>query len=167
MILDSAAPAAVHAPNTSPMAIAMKWRCRLMGRNLSRHSCSARQPSRGESGDRRSPNGINVVKRDSEPQHRLQIRSATSLHGKFIAQRTHCCRFAPRSDYYIRRNRPAWPKPSTVLRESSELTDTAEGWRCYSQYLALLAELHPQQTAHRFTELTKGWAVGSATFPSN
>jgi len=73
--------------------------------------------------------------------------------------------FRPSSLYwYPSRKRPAWLNPSTVLHASGELSDTAEGWRCYCQYLALLAEEHPQQREKRFAELTRGWAIGSATF---
>jgi putative transposase len=54
--------------------------------------------------------------------------------------------------WFAERKRPAWLNPSTVLHESGELTDTAEGWRCYCQYLATLAEEDPPQV------------IGSAAF---
>jgi len=66
--------------------------------------------------------------------------------------------------WFPSRQRPAWLDPSTVLHESGELTDTAEGWRCYCQYLALLAEEDPRQREKRCAELTRGWVIGSAAF---
>ena len=66
--------------------------------------------------------------------------------------------------WFAARKRPAWLNPSTVLHESGELTDSAEGWRCYCQYLATLAEEDPRQRKERFAELTRGWVIGSAAF---
>ena len=60
--------------------------------------------------------------------------------------------------------RPAYLDPSTILRESGGLGDTAAGWRCYLGYLALLAEEDAALRERRFGRLSSGWAIGSADF---
>jgi putative transposase len=62
------------------------------------------------------------------------------------------------------KDRPAWLAPETVLAESGGLSDTAAGWRKYSEYLGFLAEEDVRLKEERFGRLSQGWMVGSDEF---
>jgi REP element-mobilizing transposase RayT len=61
-------------------------------------------------------------------------------------------------------DRPAWLIADTVLIESGHLGDTAKGWKCYLEYLGVLAEEDARRHEHKFGRLSRGWAIGSAEF---
>lgn len=65
---------------------------------------------------------------------------------------------------FLRRDRPAWLVPDTVLIESGGLADTPAGWRKYVDYLAFLAEEDAKLKQERFGRLSRGWMVGTREF---
>ena len=65
---------------------------------------------------------------------------------------------------FLGRDRPAWLIADTVLIESGHLSDTAMGWKCYLEYLGVLAEEDARRREHKFGRLSRGWAIGSAVF---
>lgn len=60
--------------------------------------------------------------------------------------------------------RPAWLHGRTVLAESGALEDTAAGWRCYQDFLALAAMETPAERERKFAALCQGWVIGSSQF---
>lgn len=60
--------------------------------------------------------------------------------------------------------RPAWLSPETALQHAGGLVDGTSGWQCYLQYLAFLAATSPQRRAWEYSELSRGWALGTAGF---
>ena len=62
------------------------------------------------------------------------------------------------------RLRPVWYDPSGALEHAGGLNDTPAGRRKYGDYLAWLAEDEPAQKAQRFSEMSKGWLIGTAAF---
>jgi len=65
---------------------------------------------------------------------------------------------------FLGQNRPAWLIADTVLFESGHLSDTPEGWKCYLEYLGVLAEEDARRREDEFGRLSRGWAIGSAEF---
>lgn len=66
--------------------------------------------------------------------------------------------------WFVRRDRPKWLVPDTVLVESGGLADTPAGWRKYLDYLGFLAEEDAKLKQERFGRLSRGWMVGSKAF---
>lgn len=66
--------------------------------------------------------------------------------------------------WFGRSDRPACLVPETVLDEAGQLSDSRAGWKSYSEYLALLEEEDPGQRQARFSEMNRGWAIGSKEF---
>jgi len=60
--------------------------------------------------------------------------------------------------------RPAWLSTETVLQHAGGLVDGTPGWSRYLQYLAFLAATSPQQRAEKYSEISRGWAIGTADF---
>ncbi len=60
--------------------------------------------------------------------------------------------------------RPAWYDPSAALAHAGELNDTPAGRKKYLDYLAWLAEDEPARKAQKFSEMSKGWIIGTAGF---
>lgn len=65
---------------------------------------------------------------------------------------------------FARPSRPAGLEASTVLKESGGLADTADGWRCYLDYLGVLAEEEAAMRSQRWGRLSRGWMIGSKEF---
>ena len=65
---------------------------------------------------------------------------------------------------FLAPDRPVWLTAATILRESGELPDTADGWRGYLAYLAVLATEDPARREERFGAFNRGWAIGSEEF---
>jgi len=68
--------------------------------------------------------------------------------------------------WFRRPGRPDCLEPETVLSEAGRLSDDRNGWKCYCEYLALLAEDDPKRRDGRFSNLSRGWAIGSKDFRS-
>jgi hypothetical protein len=66
--------------------------------------------------------------------------------------------------WFARKDRPGCLEPVTVLTESGGLSDTAEGWRKYQDYLGFMAEEEVALKNKRFGRLSRGWMVGSKEF---
>ena len=66
--------------------------------------------------------------------------------------------------WFPQRGRPACLEPSTVLAEAGHLADTAAGWRCYRDYLDVLAEEAGVRREEKLTRLSQGWALGTEGF---
>ncbi len=60
--------------------------------------------------------------------------------------------------------RPAWYDPSAALAHAGGLRDTAAGRKKYLDYLAWLAEDDPARKAQNFSEMSKGWIIGTVGF---
>lgn len=60
--------------------------------------------------------------------------------------------------------RPAGYDPSAALAHAGELKDTATGRKKYLDYLTWLAEDEPARKAQKFSEMSKGWVIGTAGF---
>jgi putative transposase len=65
---------------------------------------------------------------------------------------------------FLRPNRPSWLIADTVLAQAGALTDSPEGWKCYVEYLGILAEENAAGRDDRYGRLSRGWAIGSAEF---
>jgi REP element-mobilizing transposase RayT len=66
--------------------------------------------------------------------------------------------------WFPRKDRPRFLDPATVLKEAGGLADAPVGWKCYREYLLMLAEEDPTERERRFGKLSTGWAVGSEEF---
>jgi REP element-mobilizing transposase RayT len=62
------------------------------------------------------------------------------------------------------KDRPAWYHPEPALSHAGGLADTAAGRRQYLAYLVWLAEDEPARKAQRFSEMSKGWIIGTGAF---
>ncbi len=62
------------------------------------------------------------------------------------------------------KRRPAWYQPEPALHHAGKLADTAAGRRKYLDYLAWLSEDEPARKAQRFSEMSKGWIIGTGAF---
>jgi REP element-mobilizing transposase RayT len=60
--------------------------------------------------------------------------------------------------------RPAWYDPVAALGHAGGLADTPAGRKKYLDYLAWLAEDEPARKAQKFSEMSKGWIIGTARF---
>ena len=60
--------------------------------------------------------------------------------------------------------RPAWYDPMAALGHAGGLADTPPGRKKYLDYLAWLAEDEPARKAQKFSEMSKGWIIGTAGF---
>jgi len=60
--------------------------------------------------------------------------------------------------------RPAWYDPGAALEHAGGLPDTPAGRKKYLDYLAWLAEDGPARKAQKFSEMSKGWVIGTAGF---
>jgi len=63
-----------------------------------------------------------------------------------------------------KKTRPACLTCEEWLWNLGGLTDTAAGWKSYQDYLTWLATDETAQKQQAFDKMTKGWALGSATF---
>jgi REP element-mobilizing transposase RayT len=68
--------------------------------------------------------------------------------------------------WFPRMDCPAYLEAATVLSAAGGLANTATGWKCYREYLGMLAEQNPTEREQRFGKLGAGWAVGSKEFRS-
>lgn len=66
--------------------------------------------------------------------------------------------------WFLLRSRPACLEPSTILVESGGLADTDAGWKCYMDYLGVLAEEDVRRGQEKFGRLSRGWGVGSMDY---
>jgi putative transposase len=62
------------------------------------------------------------------------------------------------------KRRPPWFVAETALSGAGALPDTKPGRRKYVQYLSWLAESDDAQRQLKFSEMTKGWVIGSAEY---
>lgn len=62
------------------------------------------------------------------------------------------------------KSRPEWYQPQPALEHAGELADTPVGRAKYLAYLAWLAEDEPARKQQRFTEMSKGWVIGTGEF---
>ena len=62
------------------------------------------------------------------------------------------------------KERPPWYHPEPALVHAGGLADSPAGRRKYLDYLAWLAEDEPARKAQRFSEMSKGWIIGSPAF---
>lgn len=62
------------------------------------------------------------------------------------------------------KERPDWYHPEPALQHAGGLADTAASHRKYLDYLTWLAEDEPAQKAQRFSEMSKGWIIGTGSF---
>jgi putative transposase len=69
--------------------------------------------------------------------------------------------------WFLGKKRPAFLESATVLGEAGHLADTSAGWRCYRDYLGVLAEEAGARREEKFARLSRGWAVGSAEFKAS
>ena len=65
---------------------------------------------------------------------------------------------------FLRGPRPSFLVADTLLAESGGLNDTKAGWRCYLEYLGVLAEEDVKRRDEKFGRLSRGWSIGSADF---
>ncbi len=65
---------------------------------------------------------------------------------------------------FLSAKRPAWLCSDVVLSQAGSLSDTAEGWGLYRQYLEFLSEDEPSRKALVAENMSRGWCVGSAEF---
>lgn len=63
-----------------------------------------------------------------------------------------------------RRRRPKWYSPDAALSHAGGLSDTAQGWKRYLEYLAWLQEDEAGKRRMEFERLSKDWAVGTMAF---
>lgn len=66
--------------------------------------------------------------------------------------------------WFQRRERQDSLEPETVLLEAGRLRDDRHGWKSYCEYLSLLAEENPKCRDQRFSDMSRGWAIGSKDF---
>lgn len=66
--------------------------------------------------------------------------------------------------WFLLRSRPACLEPTTILAESGGFADTVEGWKCYVEYLGVLAGEDSRRGQEKFGRLSRGWGVGSADY---
>ena len=66
--------------------------------------------------------------------------------------------------HFQQERRPAFLIAETLLHECGGLADTKEGWRCYRDYLAAMAEENPRQRQERQQRLSRNWCVGSPEY---
>jgi REP element-mobilizing transposase RayT len=66
--------------------------------------------------------------------------------------------------HFPQKRRPAFLVAETLLQECGGLADTGAGWRCYRDYLALMAEEDPRQRQERQQRLSRNWCVGSPEY---
>jgi hypothetical protein len=62
------------------------------------------------------------------------------------------------------KTRPKWYAPEAFLSHAGSLADSAAGRKRYLAYLAWLAEDEPARKALRFERMSRGWAIGTASF---
>ena len=62
------------------------------------------------------------------------------------------------------KRRPDCLQLETALTEAGGLSDSAEGWKSYMDYLEWQAAEGPMGRSNAYTSLSKGWALGSADF---
>jgi putative transposase len=60
--------------------------------------------------------------------------------------------------------RPDWYDPTAALEHAGGLKDSPAGRENYVEYLDWLAGDEPAQKEQRFTEMSKGWVIGSPAF---
>ena len=60
--------------------------------------------------------------------------------------------------------RPGWYEPTAALEHSGGLKDTPAGRKKYLEYLAWLAEDEPARKEQKFSEMSRGWIIGTAGF---
>lgn len=70
------------------------------------------------------------------------------------------------SYWYLSRRklRPAFLDPAVALHEAGVLPDTPAGWRSYADYLDWQAAEGPAGKSKAYVNLSRGWAVGPASF---
>ena len=66
--------------------------------------------------------------------------------------------------HFPQKRRPAFLVAETLLQECGGLADTRAGWRCYRDYLAVMAEEDPRQRQERQQRLSRNWCVGSPEY---
>lgn len=66
--------------------------------------------------------------------------------------------------HFLQKQRPACLVAETLLLECGGLADTRAGWRCYRDYLAVMAEEDPRQRRERQQRLSRNWCVGSPEY---
>ena len=62
------------------------------------------------------------------------------------------------------RVRPEWYDPTAALEHAGDLKDTAAGRRKYQDYVAWLSEDESARKEQKFSEMSKGWVIGTADF---
>ena len=62
------------------------------------------------------------------------------------------------------RLRPAWYEATAALDHAGGLRDTPAGRKKYLEYLAWLAEDEPARKAQKFSEMSRGWLIGTHEF---
>jgi putative transposase len=62
------------------------------------------------------------------------------------------------------KERPQWYRPQSALDHAGELSDTPAGRRKYLDYLVWLSEDEPARKQQRFSEMSRGWIIGTAAF---
>ncbi len=62
------------------------------------------------------------------------------------------------------KRRPGWYQPQPALAHAGALADTPAGRRKYLAYLGWLAEDEAERKKQRFTEMSKGWIIGTSDF---
>ncbi|MDP1578830.1 MAG: transposase [Candidatus Didemnitutus sp.] len=62
------------------------------------------------------------------------------------------------------KRRPGWYQPQPALAHAGALADTPAGRRKYLAYLDWLAEDEAERKKQRFTEMSKGWIIGTSDF---
>jgi hypothetical protein len=62
---------------------------------------------------------------------------------------------------FVRRERPEFLVCADWLDTVGGLTDTAEGWRSYQDYLTWLAADEGEQKRQAFGQMSRGWVIGS------
>ncbi len=65
---------------------------------------------------------------------------------------------------FVRGGRPSFLTCTEWLGALGGLTDTAEGWRSYHDYLVWLAADEGEQKRQAFGTMSRGWAIGSASW---
>lgn len=66
--------------------------------------------------------------------------------------------------HFLQRRRPAFLVAETLLEQWGGRADTRAGWRCYQDYLAVMAEEDPRQRQERHERLSRNWCVGSPEY---
>lgn len=65
---------------------------------------------------------------------------------------------------FVRKDRPAWLEPATVLGNVRGMEDGKAGWRRYEARLAFLADDEESKKQLCAKELSRGWCLGSKSF---